>query len=622
MKKTKIRKPHLKHLAFALMAAAVLVLLMGMFGSYYASRIGRAELSSLQLYLGYQYRACMFAAAVLLAAGIVSYCLSGYSWDFWTVVGIMFLILCVLFIAYPMFNMLLRSVQNKNNEFTLDNFRLFAQKKRYYEALFNSLKVCTVTTVIAVALGLPIAYLSVRTNIWGKRIIHLMILLTMMSPPFIGAYSWITLFGSNGLITGFLAGFGINIPNIYGFKGIVLALSMGLICFVYLYVRGALNSIDASLEEAAANLGMNRFRRLFTVTLPLIMPTVGAAAIMVFMSSLADYGTPALIGQGYNVLPVMVYTNFMGENGSNKNFASALSIIVIAVALVILVIQKRLVERRNYNMSALHPIQEKKLSPVGRVLGTAYCFLICLIAVSPQIVVIATSFMKANATGAVFLGGFTLDNYRSIFRLSGNMLNTLKFSVVAVACMLLLGMLVSYLVVRRRSRFTGFLDLVVMFPYIIPGAILGIMMTVAFNRKPMILTGTSVILIISYTIRKMPYIVRSASAYLYTIDPSVEEASINLGVSPMRTFWKITARLMVPALASGGLIAWVQTVNELSSSLVLNSGSNATLAVLVYSYVNMNNYASGAAIGSILTYVTILSVIVFSIATRNTNIEV
>ena len=173
-------------------------------------------------------------------------------------------------------------------------------------------------------------------------------------------------------------------------------------------------------------------------------------------------------------------------------------------------------------------------------------------------------------------------------------------------------MLLSYLIVKRKSKINSFLDLLIMFPYVIPGAVLGICMLVAYNKPPIILSGSAAILIIAYVIRKMPYTIRSSSALLYQIEPSIEEASINLGVSPMKTFFKITARMMAPGVLSGAILSWITTINELSSSIMLYSGKTATISVAIYTEVVRSSFGTAAALASILTITTILSLLLFN----------
>lgn len=454
------------------------------------------------------------------------------------------------------------------------------------------------------------AYVMSRYNVFGKNFIHIFIIMSLMSPPFIGAYSWIMLFGRAGLVTKAFANIGIHLPSIYGKLGIILVFTFKLFPYVYLYTSGAMGSIDSSIEEAAENLGSNKLRRLWTITLPVVAPSIAAGAIMVFMTSLADFGTPMLIGEGYMVLPVLVYNEYMSEIGGNAHLASALSVVVVLCSTTVLLIQKYFVSRKNYVMTAMRPPKEEVLHGAKRVVVTLPVLLVTLIGIMPQIVVIVSSFIKCDFTG--FKKGFSIDSYVTIFnRLWTNIRNTFVFSSVAIVFIIILGMLISYIVVRQKGLAGQLMDLLIMFPFVIPGAVLGISLIVAFNKQPVILTGTAAIMIIAFIVRKLPYTVRSGSAFLQQMDVSVEEASISLGVSPMKTFFHVTARLMAPGILSGAILSWITCINELSSSVMLYGGKTSTISVAIYTEVVRNSFGTAAALASILTVSTVISLLIF-----------
>lgn len=532
--------------------------------------------------------------------------------DFWFWVKVLVVGIMLLFLIYPFCTLTTKSFfSSKTGLLSLDNYIRFFTKKYYYSALFRSLFVSSVSTITTLIVGVPIAYLMNRYNVWMKKYIHIFIIMSLMSPPFIGAYSWIMLFGRAGLVTSFFKDtFGIALPSIYGKLGIILVFTFKLFPYVYLYTSGAMGSIDSSLEEAAENLGSSKLRRLFTVTIPVIIPSIAAGAIMVFMTSLADFGTPMLLGEGYMVLPVLVYNEYMSEIGGNAYLASALSVIVVLCSTTVLLVQKHLVSKKNYVMTAMRPPQEIELHGVKRFLITFPVALVTFIGILPQIVVIVSSFIKADFTG--FIGGFSLDSYITIFnRLGTNIKNTFLFSTIAIVFIIIIGMLISYIIVRQKGIAGQVMDMLIMFPFVIPGAVLGISLIVAFNKEPLILTGTAAIMIIAFVVRKLPYTVRSGSAFLQQMDPSVEEASINLGVSPMKTFFTLTARLMAPGILSGGILSWITCINELSSSVMLYGGKTSTISVAIYTEVVRNSYGTAAALATILTVSTVVSLLIF-----------
>ncbi|MCL1965092.1 MAG: iron ABC transporter permease [Firmicutes bacterium] len=531
--------------------------------------------------------------------------------DFWFCVKAIVLATMALFLIYPFSTLLTRSFFSTRVEgLTLFNYERFFSRTYYVNALKNTGFVTLTTTLTCSLIGVPLAYIMTRYNVWGKRLFYILIVMALMSPPFIGAYSWILLFGRSGFATKLFAQLGISLPTIYGKFGIIIVFTFHLYPFVYLYASGAMNSIDSSLEEAAENLGSSRLRRMFTITFPVILPSILGGVVMVFMAVLADFGTPMLIGEGYTVLPVLVYNEYMSEMGGNANMASALSVVIVACSLLVLLLQKLLIYKRNYVMTTLRPPQVIKLRGFKRFLITLPVAVVTLIGLLPQATVVIMSFIKTDFTG--FIGGFTFDNYGAILsRLGRNITNTYWFSVVAIVFIVIFGTLISYVIVRKKGAVASAMDALVMFPYVIPGSVLGICLIVAFNRRPLILTGTAGIMIISYVVRKLPYTVRSGSAFLYQTDPSVEEASINLGVSPMKTFFTVMTRLMLPGILSGAILSWITCINELSSSIMLYAGKTSTIAVAIYTEVMRMSDGTAAALASVLTLTTVVSLLIF-----------
>ena len=536
--------------------------------------------------------------------------------DFWFFTKLFVILSMCLFIVYPFYTIITKSVfSNKVEGVTLYNFVRFFTKPYYYQTLLRSLFVCISTVITTTIIGVPIAYLMTRYNVAGKKLLHIFIIMSLMSPPFIGAYSWIILLGRNGLLAKLFGLIGLTAPTIYGRDGIVFVFTLHLFPYIYLYTSGAMNSIDSSLEEAAENLGMNKLKRICTVTLPVILPSILAGCVMVFMTSLADFGTPMLLGEGYTVLPVLVYNEYMSESAVNPYMASALSVIIVACSLLVLTFQKLVIDKRNYQMSSLRPPQETVLHGWKRVLVSLPIYIVVFLAFLPQIVVVCQSFVERSFSGVV--KGINLNNYRAILsRLGTNIRNTYVFSLVAIVFIIVLGILVSYILVRKKGKVANLIDTLIMFPYVIPGSVLGIGLIVAFNRKPLMLVGTAAIMIISYIVRKLPYTVRSGSAFLYQMDPSVEEASINLGVSPMKTFFTVTARMMLPGIMSGAVLSWITCINELSSSIMLYSGKTSTIAVAIYQEVTRMSDGTAGALATILTVTTIISLLIVFRATK------
>ena len=532
--------------------------------------------------------------------------------DFWNIVTLLIIIVFAIFLIYPLLSLFLDGFKDsKSGVWSLMNYIQFFSKKYYTSALINSFKLTISVTVIAVLIGVPLAYFMSFYKIKGKGILEVLFIISMMSPNFIGAYSWILLLGRNGSVTKFLErALGINMPSIYGFAGMLLVFSLKLYPFIYIYVSGALKKIDVALSEAAESLGCGGLKKVFTVIMPLITPTLVAAALLVFMNCMADFGTPALIGEGYRVMPTLVYSEFVGESGGSANFAACMATIMIIITALVFFLQKWYINTKSFTMSSIRPIQPKEPKGIFKVLIYVYIYLLAGLSIIPQAMVVYTSFKATKMQ--VFVDGFSLGSYKKVAdKALAAITNTYVFCFFAIVIIITLGMLIAYLTVRRRSVLTSAIDSIAMFPYIVPGSVLGITLLIAFNHKPLMLAGTAFIIIISLVIRRLAYTLRSSSAILYQISPSMEEAAVSLGDTPAKSFIKVTAKMMLPGVASGAILSWITIINELSSSVMLYTSKTKTMSVAIYNEVIRASYGPAAALASILTLTTVISLLVF-----------
>lgn len=532
--------------------------------------------------------------------------------DFWGFSTVVILALFAIFLIYPIMSLFFDGFKDSSTgAWSIGNYITFFSKKYYTAALLNSFKVTILVTIIAVIIGFPLAYFMSFYMIKGKGILEILFIISMMSPNFIGAYSWILLLGRNGTITKFLTKtFNIEMPSIYGFGGMLLVFSLKLYPFIYMYASGALKKIDVALSEAADSLGCGGVKKVFTVIMPLVTPTLVAASLLVFMNCMADFGTPALIGEGYRVMPTLVYSEFVGETGGSANFAACMATIMVFITALVFLLQKWYVNTKSFVMSSIRPIEPKKMKGFFGVIIHILIYLLAALSIVPQIMVIFTSFKATKMQ--VFVKGFSLLSYKKVADTAVEAIkNTYLFCLAAITIIIILGMIIAYLAVRKKSLVTSIIDTIAMFPYIVPGSVLGITLLIAFNHKPLMLAGTSVIIIISLVIRRLAYTLRSSSAILYQISPSMEEAAISLGDNPSKAFFKVTAKMMLPGVASGAILSWITIINELSSSVMLYTASTKTMSVAIYNEVIRASYGPAAALASILTLTTVISLLIF-----------
>lgn len=519
--------------------------------------------------------------------------------NFWTVVMILTWGMLFLLLFIPVGSVLLSSLYDQSGNLTLANYAKFLGEPRFHQAFVNTLVVGFGGLAGALVLGSIMAFCVSRFVIRGGKFVSLLAILALVSPPFIGAYSWIVLFGAGGVVRGFLRDMGINMPPIYGVGGILIVFSLKFYPYVYLMVSGALSNVNRSLEEAAEGLGLTPWQRTMKISFPMVFPALTAGGLLALIHAIADFGTPRLLGRGYNVLATEAFTLYSAEVGSNMSMATTISVVLILVSMIFVMLQRYMSRRNVYHGNMINKPVRIQLKGWHNVLAHVAVYLIGLCGAMPVIIAVIYSFRKTS--GPVFQSGFALQSYeRILFNLGDVVRNSLTFSFAAVALIIVVGTVVGVLVARRTNFNTAMLDGAFMVPYVMPGIVIGIAFIAAFNTGPIVLTGTATIIILSVFIRRLPYTVRTTASSLRQISPSMEEAAISLGYSPFQAFLRITVPLIVPGIIAGGMLSFVTAINELSSSLVLYVGSTMTMPVRIYLLILDGDFGTAAALSTIL----------------------
>lgn len=524
--------------------------------------------------------------------------------DFWTAVLVLALLVIAALLVWPLWSIFAASfIDNRRGGFTLANYARVLGHPYYLAALWNSILVGFGGMLGSLLLGVPLAFVTTRFKIAGRDLIATLAVLALVSPPFIGAYAWIMMLGQNGWIRNLLGDLGITFPSIYGLAGIILVFSLKFFPFVYLMTSSALATINPSLEEAAEGLGAGAWRRFWRVTLPLVFPAASSGAILAFVLSIADFGTPAIIGGETRVLATTAYNLFTNEMGGNPGQASATSNVLIVISLALVALQRWAVRRRNIASALVRLPTPHALPPLSAALAHLVAYGIVLAGSLPSIVVIWTSFRKTS--GPVFHPGFSLDSYaRIINEVPQVITNSFLYSLASVVLIVILGTVIGYLLARRENAMTGLLDGALLVPYVVPGVVMGLAYVVTFNTPPLQITGTAAIIILMLFIRRLPYSVRSAASILKQIRGSMEEAAVSLGAAPGRAFLKITLPVMMPGIIAGALMSFITAINELSSSLILYVGRTMTMPVRIYLSVLDGEFGTAAALSTILLLTT------------------
>jgi iron(III) transport system permease protein len=317
-----------------------------------------------------------------------------------------------------------------------------------------------------------------------------------------------------------------------------------------------------------------------------------------------------LIGEGFRTIPVLIFNEFISEMGEDDSFAAAISVMVVIFATTVFLVQKFVAEKKAFKMSSLRPIEAKKERGIKNILAHAFVYLYMFLAIMPQLYVIYTSFLKTS--GKIFVKGYSFSSYAVAFSKVGDAIqNSFMLGLSSLILIVITASLIAYITVRRPGPLAGILDISTMFPYIVPGSILGIALLVTFNKQPIYLSGTAFILIIAFTIRRLPYTIRSSSALLHQVSVSTEEAAISLGASKFKTFTHITLPAILPGIFSGAILSWISILTELSTSVILYTTATRTMTIAIYTEVLRGNYGTAAALSSILSVITIISLLIF-----------
>jgi iron(III) transport system permease protein len=518
-------------------------------------------------------------------------------------------VLLGLFIVYPLARVLWVGFV-PDGAFSLRLFREAAGQWFIRQALWNSLLMGGLAAAIGVALGYLFAFALTRTDLPGKRLFEAVAILPIISPPFVGALSIILLLGQNGLITRQLLGLR-DVP-IYGLPGLLLAQVLTFFPVAYLTLSGVLEAIDPTLEDAAMDLGAGRWQVFRRVTLPLSVPGIASALLVLFIESIADFGNPLILGgSGFPVLSVQVYLQVTGM--FDLPGGAALAVILLVPSVTAFLLQRYWVGRRRYVTVTGKPTRSaiKAVSPAARwglfAVAATLSFLILLF----YAVILVGAFSRAWGVDHTP----TLRNFGYVASVGLRTIgDTLVIAVSSTPVAGLLGMVVAFLVVRRRFPGRQAMELVSILNFAVPGTVLGIGYILAFNQPPLLLTGTAFILVANFVFRYVPVGIQSGMAVLRQIDPAIEEAAANLGATTATTFRRITLPLIVPAFFSGLVFTFVRAMTAISAAIFLVSADWNLMTVQILSQTEAGRLGAAAAFSVILIALVLAAIGVIRLA--------
>jgi iron(III) transport system permease protein len=492
------------------------------------------------------------------------------------------LVFFAAFFAWPIFQILKGGFVDANGDITFAYLTALLSDPIYLGGLGNSFLLAITTTSIAMFIALPLAFVSDRFIFPGKSLLGSLILVPMILPPFVGAIGIKQILGQYGALNSVIISLGLR-PEGWTFDwlganqflGIAVVTALSLYPIIYLNAVAALANIDPAMEEAAENLGCVGFRRFFKITLPLIKPGLFAGGTIVFIWSFTDLGVP-LIFDYARVTSVQIFYG-LKDIGGNP-FPYALVAVMLASSVLFYAIGKGLFGRQSYAMmaKATHSGGARKAGGMRALLCTALFGGVTFMAILPHLGVVAVAFSN-DWYGTVLPSNFTLENFQLAL---GHELtvpaiaNSLKYASISTVIDLILGIALAYVIVRSKIRGRQILDFLAMMPLAVPGLVL------AFGYLAMSQEGKffsflnpvadpTILLIIAYSVRRLPYVVRSAAAGFQQTSETLEEAAQNLGCPPVKATFKITIPLILANLIAGGLLAFSFAMLEVSDSLIL-----------------------------------------------------
>jgi iron(III) transport system permease protein len=534
------------------------------------------------------------------------------------------LVIMVLFIFISIILPLLSTIRESTSAEGLPLFQDYLGNPVYQTIVMNTLNLGLIVGLLSTAIGFLFAFVQVKLDVPFKRVMHLIALIPVVSPPFALATATIVLFGRSGVISRGV--FGVRY-DIYGLDGLSIVMSLSFFTIAYLNLRGMMEALDPALDEAATNLGASKWRVFRTVTLPMLVPGIASSFLLIFVEAIADLGNPLVMAGNYEVLATRIYVTIIGLY--NPTGAAVLSLILLMPSLTVFFIQRYWISRASVVSVTGKP--SGKPQKIDHPLVRWGLFSIVMAICAFIILIYGTIFHGAFVKIPGVRNDFTMEHFDFVLNGLGlqAMQDTTLLSVLATPVAGLIGMIIAYLVVRKEFFGRDGLDFATMLGIAVPGTIIGIGYIVSFNNPitmnlPLLgeitlipkLTGGRAIfggglaIIMVYIIRSVPAALRAGTAALSQIDPSIEEASISLGADNARTFRRITLPLIRPAFLAGLVYAFARSMTTISAIIFLTTPETKIMTQQILNEVENGRYGNAFAYCVILIGIVMLAIAV------------
>ena len=505
----------------------------------------------------------------------------------------------LLFVAYPLFEAV-RLTFVQEGRFSLAIWKEILTNRQYLGALAGSIKLGVLTATLSTIIGFIFAFFVSRTSMRGKKLVTALATLPVISPPFSLTLSIILLFGNNGLITKGLLG--LENFTIYGLGGLGLVQTISMFPIAFLTLAGVLDAIDSTLEDASLDLNATRLQTFLRVTLPLTMPGILSAWLLVFTNSLADFANPLLLSGSFRVLSVESYIEVTGMNRLGNG--AALSILLLLPTLTAFFVQRAWVAKKSFVVVTGKP--SGRLSDLAskptRLFLLAFVVLTSVFIVSLYGTIIAGCFVKNWGIDYSFT---TSNIVEALERGKEAMISTMTLAGIATPIAGFIAMIGAVLLVRKQFPGKRLLEALMMTPFAVPGTLIGIAYILAFNEPPFLLVGTGAILVICYVIRELPVGLEGGVATLRQIDPAIEEAASDLGADQATVFRTVILPLIRPAFISSMSYTFVRSMTAVSAIIFLISARWYHITIQIYNFSENIRFGLASVLATALIFIVL-----------------
>ena len=540
--------------------------------------------------------------------------------------------LLLFLVGYPLLWLFLGAL-GVPQSFGLEHVQRAFTRPQNYAALVNTLQLALGTGIMSIFIGVPLAWATARTDMPLRQVVHALVALSYIMPPYLTALAYIFLLGPdaghfNRLLQGAF-GFESGPLNIFSMPGVIFVIGIHVFAFTYFLTHSALKSVDASLEESAQMLGARRWQTALRINLPLVAPAVTGGALLAAIDSLALFGPQAIIGTPAQItfLPTRIYAT-IGSYPPRWAEASALSLLLVVLTVAGLAVQRGYLERRSYVTVGGRGVRTQIIDlGAWRWPLLAFCLIVVFFSAVAPIGVLTLNAFSKSWTDPLSLSNLTLTHFNAaLFQdqvAVRGILNSLKLATAAATIAVVIGAAVAYLDLRTNVRGRRILDYLAILPLGLPGTVMAVGILLAFIRLPIPIYGTLWILLAAYVARFIPLATRSANATFRQIDPSLEEAGRITGASWLHAIRRILMPLSRPGLLVAFLLVFIPAFGELSATILLYTGGTETIAIAIYRLNDLGQLevVSALAVFTIVVVLTLAALVNWLSGSSWTSVE-